>query len=249
MVRKGAGLSHLLMLCGSVLLAVSLWQRYALPEPSRLSPLLGNEPVQQPVAEPPFEATVGGVTYTIKPLAAYEIWGLVVSQHDTSSWWNWIHAAWNDHLNVMDLCVVFAENVEQGAYRGLHYSSGQFQCFVQTGSDELWKGFSMRALANNHLLAGDPALARQLREVRVGDQVHITGFLSEYSHQVGGGFRRGTSLTRDDAGNGACETLYVQQFEVLRTGGKPWRVLVYVAVALIVLGFVQWARRPFRVSR
>ncbi len=245
---KGSRVGHVLMLCGSVLLALSLWRSESLPEPEQLDPLLQNEPRQDPVYLPPFEATAGGVTYTIKPLAQYELWGLVVSQHDTSTWWNWIHAAWNDHLNVMDLCVVFAENAERGSYQGLDYSSGQFQCFVQTHSERLWQGFSMRALANNHLLTDDRALARRLRGVRVGDQVHVRGYLSEYSHQLGGGFRRGTSLTRDDTGNGACETVYVQQFEVLRAGGRPWRVLVYVALGLIVLALVRWVRMPFRAS-
>jgi len=245
---RGSRIGHLLMLCGSVLLALSLWRSESLPEADQLDPLLQNEPVQYPVYLPPFQATAGGVTYTIKPLAQYELWGLVVSQHDTSTWWNWIHAAWNDHLNVMDLCVVFAENAERGAYKGLDYSSGQFQCVVQTHSDRLWQAFSMRALANNHLLADDKALVRRLRGVRVGDQVHLTGYLSEYSHQVGGGFQRGTSLTRDDTGNGACETVYVQQFEVLHAGGRPWRVLIYVALGLIVLALVRWLRQPFRAS-
>lgn len=245
---KGSRVGHLLMLCGSALLAVSLWRSQALPEASELNPLLQNEPEQQPVYLPPFQATAGGVAYTVKPLAQYELWGLVVSQHDTSTWWNWIHAAWNDHLNVMDLCVVFAENAERGGYQGLDYSSGQFQCFVQTRSERLWQGFSMRALANNHLLTDDRALARRLRGVRVGDQVHFRGYLAEYSHQVGGGFQRGTSLTRDDTGNGACETVYVQQFEVLRAGGQPWRVLVYVALGLIGLALVRWIRQPFRAS-
>jgi hypothetical protein len=246
--RRGGVANHLLLMCGSVLLAVSLWLRHALPDPDHLDPRLRNEPAQSAAYLPPFEASVGGITYTLQPRAQYEVWGLVVSQHDTSSWWNWIHAAWNDHLNVMDLCVVFAENVDEGAYQGLHYTSGQFQCFVQTGSDRLWRAFSMRALANNHLLSDDPALTRRLRSVRVGDQVRMAGYLVEYSHQVGGGFKRGTSLTRDDTGNGACETLYVQDFEVLRAGGRPWRVLVYVAVALLLVGLVQWARRPFRAA-
>ena len=32
--------------------------------------------------------------------------GLVVSKHDADTWWDWIHRAWNDHLNVTDLCVI-----------------------------------------------------------------------------------------------------------------------------------------------
>ena len=85
-------------------------------------------------------------------------------------------------------------------------------------------------------------------EARGGDQVHIRGMLAEYSHNHGFAFKRGTSLTRDDTGNGACETIYVQDAEVLHAGGAPWRWLVWPSIALIVAGLVMWARAPFKVD-
>ncbi len=188
----------------------------------------------------------GGVTYSVKPLADYEIWGLVVSNHDSGTWWDWIHKATNDHLNVVDLCLVFAENAASGGYVGLDYSSGQFVCYVQTRSTEKWQRFSMRALSNNHLLADRPLIAAKLRDVKIGDQVRIRGLLSEYAHDHGFAFRRGTSLTRDDTGNGACETIYVQEVEVLRAGGGPWRWMLWPAVGLILAGVTIWLRAPFR---
>lgn len=233
---------------GAALLAASLLLRDALPAPTALRPELANEPQQVAVPSAPFQTTVGGVTYTIKPVADYEIWGLVVSNHDTSTWWNWIHKATNDHLNVVDLCVVFAENVTTGGYQGLDYSSGQFVCYVQTRSTEKWQRFSMRALANNHLLADRPSLVAKLRDVRIGDQVRIRGVLAEYSHNHGLAFTRGTSVTRDDTGNGACETIYVQEVDILQRGGGPWRALVWLAVAMVALGLVLWLRAPFRVQ-
>lgn len=234
------------MSAGALLLAVALWQRHALPAAGELLAELRNEPLQQATRSAPFDATVGGVTYSVKPVADYEIWGLVVSRHDTGTWWNWIHKATHDHLNVVDLCVVFAENAATGGYEGLDYSSGQFVCYVQTRSSEKWSRFSMRALSNNHLLADRPAVAAKLRSVRVGDQVRIRGLLAEYSHHHGMAFRRGTSVTRDDTGNGACETVYVQDVEILRAGGAPWRWLVWPALGLIGLGFVAWLRAPIR---
>ena len=234
------------MTAGIALLAVSLVMRHALPSPDDLRPELRNEPLQQPAQLASFQTTVRGVTYTVKPVADYEIWGLVVSNHDTSTWWNWIHKASNDNLNVVDLCVVFAENVKSGGYAGLDYSSGQFVCYVQTSSNEKWQRFSMRALANNHLLADRPSIVAKLRDVRIGDQVRIRGWLSEYAHNQGFAFTRGTSLTRDDTGNGACETIYVQEVEVLRHGGRPWRWLVWPAISLIAVGLALWLRAPFR---
>ena len=105
----------------------------------------------------------------------------------------------------------------------------------------------MRALSNNHLLADRPSIVAKLRDVHIGDQVRIRGRLSQYAHNHGFAFMRGTSLTRDDTGNGACETIYVQEVEVLRTGGGPWRWLMWPAIGLIVAGVVLWLRAPFRV--
>lgn len=237
-----------LMAAGAVLALASLLLRHALPEPSVLLPELRREPVQAPTREAPFEARVGGITYTVKPLAEYEIWGLVVSNHDSDAWWDWIHKASNDHLNVVDLCVVFAENVERGGYVGLDYSSGQFVCNVQTSSSERWQRFSMRALSNNHLLADRASIVSRLRDVRVGDQVRIRGLLAEYAHNAGFAFQRGTSLTRDDTGNGACETIYVQEIDVLRRGGQPWRWLLWPALVMAAAGGVLWLRTPFRAT-
>jgi hypothetical protein len=236
-----------LMIAGAVLLAAYLLLRHALPDPAELRPELRNEPLQEPILPAPFTTTVRGVTYTVNPVADYEIWGLVVSNHDTSTWWNWIHKASNDNLNVVDLCVVFAENVKTGGYVGLDYSSGQFVCYVQTRSSEKWQRFSTRALSNNHLLADRPSIVSKLRNVQIGDQVRIRGWLATYAHNHGFAFTRGTSLTRDDTGNGACETVYVQEVDVLRAGGGLWRWAFWPAIALIVIGVVLWLRAPFRV--
>lgn len=237
-----------LMLAGSALLAASLLLRHALPAPADLRPELRNEPAQAPTQATPFTTAVGDITYTITPRAEYEIWGLVVSRHDADTWWDWIHTAWSDRLNVVDLCLVFAENAASGGYVGIDYSSGQFVCYAQTKSDDIWRRFSLRALSNNHLLADRPSLVARLRDVRIGDQVRIRGWLAEYEHNHGFAFRRGTSLTRDDTGNGACETIYVQELDVLRAGGGPWRRLPWLALALIVAGAIVWARAPLRVA-
>lgn len=240
-------LANSVMVAGAVLLAASLLLRHELPGPAELRSELRDEPVQQATQVVPFKTTVRGVTYTVKPVADYEIWGLVVSNHDTSTWWNWINKASHDNLNVVDLCVVFGENVTSGGYAGLDYSSGQFVCYVQTRSTEKWQRFSMRALSNNHLLADRPSIVAKLRDVRIGDQVRIRGWLSEYTHNHGFAFTRGTSVTRDDTGNGACETIYVQEVEVLRAGGVPWRWLTWPAIGLIVAGVILWLRTPFRI--
>ncbi len=82
--------------------------------------------------------------------------------------------------------------------------------------------------------------------MRVGDQVHVRGYLAEYSHDQGLHFFRGTSTTRTDQGNGACETVYATDAEILRAGNGGWRIAFWVAVAVFVIGIAAWLMAPIR---
>lgn len=238
------------MVCiGLVMVVVAGWMKTALPEPKLLQAGVLNEPMQNAVSRPPMAISVGGIDYSVQPLYSYDLYGMVVSKHDANAWWDYLHREWNDKLNVVDLCVVWGQNARTGGYRGIQFSSGQFTCNYETSSDEVWQGFDVNAISNNHLLTDNPTLARQMREVRVGDQIHFRGYLAEYSHHHGFDFKRGTSTVRTDSGNGACETVYVEAFEVLRRGGGPWHTLQWVGAGLLVLGVLGWFTLPRRVDR
>jgi len=234
----------------SVALAIAAWWKSdALPATERLRSELASEPLQTQISKPTFDTTVDGITYTVRPLYEYDLYGLVVSRHDSKTWWDYIHAEWNDNLNATDLCVVWGKDAHSDLTGKFSFSSGQFVCNFQTNSREAFQAFDQAQLSNNHLLTDDPRLAAKLRRVRVGDQIHFSGYLSEYSHNHGFPFKRGTSTTRTDTGNGACETVFVTGFDLLRKGGGPWRILLWVALALFCLGVVLWWRLPSRYSK
>ena len=71
----------------------------------------------------------------------YEITGLVVSKHNADTWWDWVHAASHDHLNVTDLCVVWGDNARSGSYQDMRFSSGQWTCNFKTDSDAAFAAF------------------------------------------------------------------------------------------------------------
>ena len=237
-----------LLLAGSLsLLAVALWKKDELPQYPLLQQDLLKEPEQIQVKRAPFNTTVNDVTYKIQPLYSYDLYGLVVSLHDAKTWWDYLHREWNDHLNVMDLCVVWGNNLRRGVYKEAEYSSGQFECFVKVPTMEIYQVFDQAALSNNHLLTDKPDIARAIRKVRLGDQVHFRGYLAEYSHNHNGRpFNRGTSIVRTDTGNGACETVFVEDFEILRPGGGPWRIAMWMALLLLAVSVIAWFRLPLR---
>jgi hypothetical protein len=235
------------LLIGSVaLLAIALWRKDVLPEHQGLRQSLLEEPVQVLAHQQPIESTVGGITYKIQPLYTYDLYGVVVSKHDSDTWWDYIHKAWNDNLNVADLCVVWGNNVRNGSYENISFSSGQFVCNFSTSSNEAFAAFDQTAISNNHLITADSHIASKVRSVRLGDQVHFRGYLAEYSHHHGFPFKRGTSIVRTDKGNGACETVYVEEFEILQRGGEPWHLIVKVALFLLIAGVVGWFALPAR---
>ena len=65
--------------------------------------------------------------------------------------------------------------------------------------------------ANTHVIPFDAAVGWQLRHLRVGQVVHLTGFLVNAVRDDG--MYINTSLTRSDTGAGSCEVLLVEQVE------------------------------------
>ncbi|HQR09824.1 MAG TPA: hypothetical protein PLW68_00745 [Casimicrobiaceae bacterium] len=236
------------LLGSAIVFLLSWWQRDALPPPSRLDEAVFSEPVQKPTGVEPFRTNVGGIEYTVRPLYHYDLSGLVVSKHNADTWWDRIHEASNDKLNVTDLCVIWGNNVRNARYGELDYSSGQFVCYVQTSSSDVWATFDMYSLSNNHMLADDPRIAKVLRAVRVGDQIRFQGYLAEYSHNHQFAFHRGTSITRTDTGNGACETVFATDARIIRHANRGWRFAFWASAVAFLAGVVAWFRLPFRVD-
>ena len=183
------------------------------------------DPVQTETdVPPPFEVERKGVLYLVTPVLGYDIRGLVVSEHDSRAFTDLAHERWKDNLNVKDVCLVWGRNVTSGVIKKMKFRNRDFTCYYSYPDAATGDLFTESGLSNNHLLAGDDNMARKVRSVRRGDQIRVRGWLASYE-RPGTPFRRGTSTTREDRGNGACETVYVTEFEVLRSGNPGWRHL------------------------
>jgi hypothetical protein len=224
-------------------LLISFWNRNALPGNLDLLPDLGNEPQQVPTSTQAFVAHYDDVDYLVEPEYAYDLYGLIVSyrHHDGKSR---MHRQSGDHLNMLDVCVVWGRNAANPLLAELNFWNGIFTCNVETRSREVWESFDMTQLSNNHLISADDAIRDQVTAVRIGDQIRVRGYLASYGSEGGG--RRGTSTTRLDTGDGACETLYVERFDIIRPAVSRWRQSMYASLAIFVFAVAIHFRRPYR---
>jgi hypothetical protein len=62
--------------------------------------------------------------------------------------------------------------------------------------------------ANMHMIPANDTAARELREVRPGEVIHLEGFLVDV--QRDDGWHWNTSMTREDTGAGGCEIVLVE---------------------------------------
>ena len=241
-------LVKLLFFGSLVLMAVSFCRRDELPLPDRLVEQIYEEPRQRAVRALPAAVTVNGVQYSIQPRYAYELAGLVVAFRDLETWQDYANEEWSDNLNVVDLCVVWGSNARNGAYRFASFRHSRWKCFASWHSAE--GELALGAISNNHLITVDPALARRLRQVRIGDQVRFRGYLADYTTYRNGSpaGTRVSSTVRNDSGEGACEVVYIEDFEVLQAASGWWRMLGKIGLAAFLLSIVAWFLLRLRVE-
>ncbi len=154
-----------------------------------------------------------------------------------------MHRLANDHLNMADLCVVWGSNARSEYLNKLDFWNGVFTCNVKTSDSAAWASFDMTKLSNNHLISNDAAIRDRVLDVKIGDQVRVRGVLASYGS---GDARRGTSTTRRDTGDGACETIFVDQFEIVETAPGAWRRAMVLSLALTAITLMRHFRRPYR---
>lgn len=227
-----------------VILIIFFCYRNALPSSSSvLNHSLHNEPLQTPTNTPPFYVTTPEMRFYIEPVFNYKIYGLVVSKYNARKHFM---ARSDKNLNVTDICVIWGNTAFNQSYKDWTFWSGSWTCFGQAKTHKAyndWRnnnpnGFNWEQLSNNHLLTNDSMLKKQLTEVNIGDQIYIEGYLANYGTSSKN-IHRKTSTTRTDTGNGACETIYVTKFELIKanTYRKIYTFSLYLLI-IMTIGFI-----------
>lgn len=208
-----------------------------LPEPSFYNPAFLKAPIQDKTYREPFEIESNGNRYRITPLYNYHLNGVVVTYSDADGFLNiWHHRRWKDFVNLKDLCVIWGENVSSGVYRKMQFSSDSWTCWAQWGP-EAAPYFKENQLSNNHLLSNELWIKRKLMETEPGDQIQFSGMLVRYEN-LDNNFSRGSSTSRDDRGNGACETVFLNEFRIIKKANPGWRFLYSSSKIMTIISFI-----------
>jgi hypothetical protein len=201
-----------------------------LPPPSELDSQVFNEPIQKNTSKEEYEINYRDNIYTIEPVAEYELWGLLVSHNNILAFDDIYHD--ESSVDIKDICVIWGDNLKTSNYQKWKFWSEPWSCHYRYETTEEARSFHGTALGNNHLLAQSTAVQQAIQKARIGDQIHLVGNLINYQKKNDGDHWRRSSTTREDDGNGACEVVMVEEFEILKAANKDWRRLEKLSVNL-----------------
>lgn len=214
------------------------YQTRSLPGLGQMRPELLQEPKQGETGRKEFGFAHRGVDYAVRPVASYELYGLVVTHNNTTGLADLTHD--ENSLDTKDLCVIWGANLRNEDYRRLTYESTPTWCHASWHSSDI--RFDMAALANNHLVTDRDDLRAALERVHVGDQVRFKGLLVNYRDQRYPDAWRISSTKRTDSMGGACEVVFFEELEVLQAHASgAWmlrRMLPWVVGTLAILTLI-----------
>ncbi len=239
------------LIFGIILFAASYILKDDLPPKDMILKELLRKPVQSETDAGAFEKKMGEYTYTIRPKYAYELYGLVVSYHHSSVFWDMEHKESQDYLNNKDIGIVWGDNISTGVYRDLKFTNNswslhwdfKFGTFGEKQHDII-VNFSDSSISNNHVLAANDKVAALIMSAGKGDQIWMKGYLVDYTTPSWQGFWRESSVTRDDTGSHACEIVYVTDFKILKKANQGWdtaygmsKILMLSSLVLYIIAF------------
>ena len=192
----------------SALAAAGLWQGFATwqlrPVHPPDGPIAPADPLQTDLEATPAVTTLG--RWRLTPRARYDITARILSREDYRF----------DRLSDLipeDLALGWGPMSDNRVLSAFEITQGaRFYEWMPKQPDlPVPRQVVIEHSANTHVIPADSATRHQLARLRVGQVVHLTGFLVDGVRDDGAYIR--TSLTRKDTGPGACEVLLVEQVE------------------------------------
>jgi hypothetical protein len=220
-----------------IILVVSFMKIKELPSQDKITNDLLKDPIQTSTTRENFSFNYRNKSYQVKPVADYELWGLVVSKNNINAWYNYYHD--KNSVNLKDICIVWGKNITNNVYQdpNITFKSGEWTCYAN------WNGhmtntFYPDNLSNNHLLTANEAIQKIIKSVNIGDQIYLKGSLVDYNEKGQTQYRM-TSVLRTDSNQdsrsgGACEIVYVDDIKVLQKNQSFWHAIYQLSKALLL---------------
>jgi len=190
----------------AALAALGLWQGYnnwqLRPVHPPDGPTAPDDPIQADVTEEPV-TTLG--RWRLTPRARYDITARVLSRED-------YHFDLLSDLIPEDLALGWGPMSDNRVLRAFEITQGaRFYSWAPKQALPIPRQAVIEHSANTHVIPADSRVRRQLKNLRVGQVVHLTGLLVNAVRDDGAYIN--TSLTRSDSGPGSCEVVLVEQVE------------------------------------
>jgi hypothetical protein len=159
--------------------------------------------VQTNQATPAFRAGNALVT----PLAGFSVAARVLSRED-------YHFGRESGYSPTDLALGWGPMSEEGLAERLSVTqSGRWYHYAWSGAPPLPPSVIATHSANMHIVPAKSQVARALSAVHANDAIRIDGWLVRIDADEG--WTWSSSLSRDDAGEGACELVFVCSLQPL----------------------------------
>ncbi|HYX73161.1 MAG TPA: hypothetical protein VE819_00570 [Steroidobacteraceae bacterium] len=190
----------------ALLAAAALWQGYASwrlrpvhPSDGAIAP---DEPRQTDVEAAPV-TTLG--RWRLTPRAHYEVTARILGRED-------YHFDQLADLIPEDLALGWGPMSDNRVLRTLEITqAARFYSWMPRQTLPIPRQAVIEHSANTHVIPADALVAAELRRLRVGQVVHLSGYLVSGVRDDGAYIN--TSLTRSDSGPGSCEVMLVEEVE------------------------------------
>jgi hypothetical protein len=164
-----------------------------------------NEPEQTDLTDAtPIVHRANNTNLIYTPVAEYRIPARVLSKHA-------YRGDWSSQIAPYDFALGWGNCADKEYMKGIKIDQMQRFYFYNASQKDYYKlGYIGLHSANNHVIPATKNLRHLVGRIKRGDMVVMEGYLVRVSGSVKGGqVSWGTSTSRDDTGNGACEVIYV----------------------------------------
>ena len=144
--------------------------------------------------------------YFITPLADFEVNARVLSRR-TYSWGR------ESDLSPVDFALGWGRMSDEAVYSQINIRQSNRFYYWQVQQFPIPRREIETNSANMHMIPANQSVERSMRNVRNGDLITFKGKLVKA--EAPDGWSWVSSLTRTDTGRGACELVFVEEFEII----------------------------------